>query len=83
MWVIQVRMLMPERSHKYVELKLWVSENTAISAHVSIYVSRKMFGGFALDPDWGAQGSYRPRPLLFKRRGQRLRAIEALETRAP
>jgi len=65
---------MPERSHKYFELKLWASENAATSAHVSLDMSKKAFGGwgFAPDPDWGI--SYHPR--------QRLRAIEALETRA-
>ena len=52
---MQVGMLMPERSHKYFELKLWASENAAISAHVSLDMSRKTFGGwgFAPDPDWG------------------------------
>jgi len=71
---------MPERSHKYVELKLWASENDAISAHVSRDMSRKTFGGrgFAPAPDWGAHIA-----PLFKRRGQRFLAIEALETRAP
>ena len=67
MCVMQVGTLMPERSHKYFELKLWASENAAISAHVSLNMSRKVFGGwgFAPDPDWGL---ILPRPLLFKRR---------------
>jgi len=76
---MQVGTLIPERSHKYFELKLWASENAAISAHVSVDMSRKAFGGwgFAPDPNWELLS------LLLKRRGQRLRAIEALETRAP
>jgi len=47
--------LMPERSHKYFKLKLWASENAAISAHVSLDMFRKTFGGwgFAPDPNWG------------------------------
>jgi len=53
MCVIQVGTLMRERSHKYFEMKLWASENAAISAHVSLDMSRKAFGswGFAPDPD--------------------------------
>jgi len=53
---MQVGTLMPERSHKYFELKLWASENAAISPHVSLDMSRKTSGGwgFAPDPDWGA-----------------------------
>jgi len=74
MCVMLVGTLMPECSHKYFKLKLWESENAAISAHVSLDMSRKTFGGW---------GSYHPIPLLFKRRGQRLHAIEALEARAP
>jgi len=82
MCVMQVGTLIQERSHKYFELKLWASENAPISAHVSLDMSRKAFGGwgFAPDPDWGLIS---PRPLIFKRRGQRLSAIETLETRAP
>jgi len=74
---MQVGTLMPERSHKYFELKLWASENAAIGAHVNLNMSRKTFGGwgFAPDPDWGL--------ISPQRRGQRLRATEALETRAP
>ena len=35
---------------------IWMSENAATSAHVSLYMSRKTFSGwgFAPDPDWGA-----------------------------
>ena len=69
----RVGTLMPERSHKYFKLKLWASENAAISAHVSLNMSRKSLAAGA-SPQTPTGGLISPRPLIFKRRGQRLRA---------
>ena len=71
MCVMQVGTLMPERSHKYFELKLWASENAAISAHVSLDMSRKAFGGwgFAPDSDWGTHIAPDPSSLRGGDRG--------------
>ena len=69
---MQVGTLMPERSHKYFELKLWASENAAIcSAHVSLDMSRKTFGGwgFAPNPDSGAHIAPDPSSLRGRDRG--------------
>jgi len=74
---------MPERSHKYFELKLWASENVATSTYMSLYISRKTFGGWGFAPDPTGGLISPPDPLLFNGRGQKHRVIDALETRSP